>query len=72
MPEPGKKRVYAEARAVAAFLVQEQEHLSLTDLAKCFDRDLSALSRAAGRIRESLRDSSRLNERVSSLRKQLV
>jgi len=72
LSEPGKKRVYAEARAVAAFFVQEEKHLSLTDLAKCIDRDISALSRAAGRIRERLRDSSELNERVSSLKKRLT
>ncbi len=30
--EPGKKQPGAEARAMAAYLVQEEEHLSLTDL----------------------------------------
>ena len=49
--EPGKKQPGAEARAIAAYLVQEEEHLSLTDLGSFLNRDLAALSRAAGRIR---------------------
>jgi putative transposase len=48
--EPGKRQPAAEARAVAALLVQENNHTALTDLGKIFSRDLSALCKAAGRI----------------------
>ncbi len=37
-------------RAITTVLVQEEEHLSLTGLSKRLNRDLAALSRAAGRI----------------------
>jgi len=72
LSEPGKKRPYAEARAITAFLVQEEEHLSLTDLGKLLHRDLAALSRAAGRIRERLNDNPKLNAKISSIKKQLA
>jgi putative transposase len=49
---PGKKQPAAEARAVAAYLVQEREGLSLTELGIFLRRDIAALSRAAGRLRE--------------------
>ena len=68
---PGKKRPFAEARAIIAVLLQEKEHLSLTELGKRCNRNLSALSRAAGRIRERLREGSILKDRISSLKKQL-
>ncbi|MBU0673440.1 MAG: transposase, partial [Proteobacteria bacterium] len=51
LSEPGKKQPAAMARAIVAYLVQEEDH-SLTDLGNLVRRDLSALSRAAGRIRE--------------------
>jgi putative transposase len=72
LSEPGKTRLFAEARAVAAFLVQEEEHLSLTDLGKLLNRDLAALSRAASRIRDRLRVNSKLAKRVSSLREKIL
>ncbi len=71
LPEPGKKRLFAEARAVVALLVLEEEHLSLTDLGKLFNRDLAALSRAASRLRGKLCEKSKLASRVSSLQKRL-
>ena len=67
----GKKQPGAEARAVAAYLVQEEKHLSLTDLGNFLDRDLAALSRAAGRIRERAKENPELAEKIISSRKQL-
>jgi putative transposase len=51
----GKQQPAAEARAVAAYLVQDAERLSLTDLGRYVRRDISALSRSAGRLRARLR-----------------
>lgn len=67
LSEPGKQRLFAEARAVAAFLVQEERDLSLTDLGKRFNRDLAALSRAAGRLRDRISNNPNLADRVSAL-----
>jgi len=47
---PGKARPMAEARGVAAAIVQESSHLRLTDLAKLLRRDNSAHSKAARRL----------------------
>lgn len=46
----GKTRRYAEARAVAALIVRESCHLTLTGLAKWCGRDVSAMGKAADRI----------------------
>jgi chromosomal replication initiation ATPase DnaA len=66
--EPGMKRGLAEVRAVPALLVQNQENQLLTELAKRLHRDLSALSRAVARIRQSLIEDPRLDEWLSFLR----
>ena len=66
--EPGKKQPCAEARGIAAYLVQEEEHLSLTDLGNILNRDSSALSRAAGRLRERKRNNSNLADKIASTR----
>lgn len=47
---PGKVRPMAEARGVAAAIVQESSHLRLTDLANLLGRDNSALAKAARRV----------------------
>ncbi|MEA2116807.1 MAG: helix-turn-helix domain-containing protein [Thermodesulfobacteriota bacterium] len=70
--ESGKKQPGAEARAIASYLVQEEEHLSLTELGNILHRDSSALSRAAGRIRERKKNNSNLADRVASTRGHLV
>lgn len=66
--DPGKRQPAAEARAVAALLVQENNHTALTDLGKIFSRDLSALSRAAGRIRERLRTDPELQGKIKTIK----
>ena len=70
--EPGKKQPGAEARAIVAFLVQEEEHLSLTELGTFIDRDLAALSRAAGRIRERVKENFELADKISLSREKLL
>ncbi|MBU0462341.1 MAG: hypothetical protein KKE12_01780 [Proteobacteria bacterium] len=69
---PGKKQPSASARAVAAYFVQEEEYLSLTDLGNFAHRDLAALSRAAGRIRERIIDDFDLADKVALTREQLL
>ena len=49
---PGKSRHYSEARAVAALIVRETSHLSITNLARLLDRDVSALGRSVLHIME--------------------
>ena len=66
--EPGNRQPAAEARAVAALLVQENNHTALTDLGKIFSRDVSALSRAAGRIRERLRNDAELQGKIKTIK----
>ena len=66
--DPGKRQPAAEARAVAALLVQENNHTALTDLGMIFSRDLSALSRAAGRIRERLRTDPELQGKIKTIK----
>ena len=46
----GKARPMTEARAIASAIVQTAPHLRLTELAKLFGRDISALGKAAQRI----------------------
>jgi len=69
--EPGKKQPAAEARAVIAFLVQEREGLSLTELGKYTRRDIAALSRAAGRIFEKTKRDTALGERLRNINLQI-
>lgn len=69
--EPGKKQPAAEARAVMAFLVQESEGLSLTELGTYLKRDIAALSRAAGRIRERKTTDSGLQSRLKRVERVL-
>ena len=66
--EPGKRQPAAEARAAAALLVQENNHTALTDLGKIFSRDLSALSKAAGRIRERLQNDVELQGKIKTIK----
>ena len=70
--EPDKKQPGAEAKAIAAYLVQEEEHLSLTELGNILNRDSSALSRTVGRIRERKRNNANLADRVASTRGRLL
>lgn len=46
----GRRKPYAEARAVAAWLVRQFDELQLKDLGKKLHRDLSGLSQASRRI----------------------
>ncbi len=64
--EPSKRQSAAEA-----YLVQENECLSLTDLGTILGRDLSALSRASSRIRGRLKEDPELEKKVATIKKQI-
>jgi len=57
----------AEMRAMAAWVVQNIEGLTLTSLAVELDRDLSALSRAAGRLRQRMAEDEELKIRAEKI-----
>jgi putative transposase len=71
LAEPGKRQPAAAARAVAAYLVQEAEHLTLTELRGLLGRDITALSRAAERLRLRTESDVGLARQVASVRRRL-
>lgn len=68
---PGKGRAAATGRAVAALLVREAEHVTLTKLGRVVNRDVTALSRAAERLRARMRSDSGLAQKVAAVRLRL-
>jgi len=52
--EPGKGRLHSEVRAMAAFIVQRLEGVTLSSLAEEMGRELSAISQAAGRLHQRM------------------
>jgi len=58
----GKERPFTEARAVASLLVQERSHLSLTELGRALNRDISPLGRVGRRLQREASQDSRLRE----------
>jgi putative transposase len=68
---PGKTRLAAEARAVAALLVRNAKGLTLSELAAFFDRDLSGLSQAARRIERRIKTDGLLCDKLNRLAKNL-
>jgi REP element-mobilizing transposase RayT len=63
MYEPGNGRPYSELRAMAALIIQDSEAITITSLAKELGRDLSALSKSAGRLRMRMRKDESLQEK---------
>ena len=68
---PGKHQPGAEARAVMAYFAQEAGKPSLTELGKYFQRDPTAMSRAAGRLRERLANDRALTARLKKVKSSL-
>jgi hypothetical protein len=66
-----RKRDVAEARALAALLVRESSHLSLTGLARELGYDLSNLSQAAARIEKKIQSNAGLAKAVDNLKRDL-
>jgi hypothetical protein len=65
---PGKQQPGAEARAVVAYLSQEAGKPPLTELGRYFHRDPPAISRAAGRVRERLKNDLELATRLKKVK----
>ena len=68
MYEKGRKREGARLRAIAAFIVQDMDGVSMTALATELGRDLSAVSRAAGRMRQELVGNEQLQMQLDRIR----
>ena len=68
---PGKHQPAAEARAVVALLVQEAGKPSLTELGRYLHRDPTAISRAAGRLRERMKKDRALAIRLKRVHTEL-
>ena len=71
LAEPGKRQPAAIGRAVVAYLVQDAENLTLTELSDYVRRDIAALSRAAERLRAHVKSDSGLAIRIAAVRQQL-
>ncbi len=69
---PGKQQPAAEARAVVSYLVQDAEKPSMTELGKYLRRDISALSRAAGRLRTRLSEDQELADKLGIIESKLA
>ena len=69
---PGKERPFTEARAVASLLVQDLPHLSLTELGRALNRDISPLGRVGRRLWREAAQDDRLRDLVEKVREELV
>ena len=67
----GKQRKLSKPRSIAAYIVQETEHLSLTELGKELKRNLSGLSRAVSRLDARMRNDKVLFDRVRKIKETL-
>ena len=67
----GKVRPGSEARACAALLIQEQEGITLTELGRYLNRDLSSLSQSANRLRKRIVNDKKAERRIDFARKSL-
>jgi len=68
---PGKAQPAAEARAIVALLVRNADSLSLSELAKFLNRDLSGLSQAALRVERRSATDNVLRKRLDSVSERL-
>jgi REP element-mobilizing transposase RayT len=64
---PGKQRPFSEARALAAWLVQESPHLSLVALGRLVKRDISPLGRAGRRLAKRAGEDETLRKRAEEV-----
>jgi len=65
--EQGRGRIHSEARAMAAFIVQGLEGVTLTSLAEEMGRELSALSQSAGRLRNRMIENQPLRKKAEKI-----
>ncbi len=65
--EQGKGRLHSEARAMAAFIVQGLEGVTLTLLAEEMGCELSAISQAAGRLHQRMSENESLGQKAKRI-----
>jgi len=68
---PGKRRPFNEARALAALIIGESPHLSLTELGRLMDRTVGPLGRAARLFSRKASNDARLRELKTEALKRL-
>ena len=68
LSSPGRRRDVSEAMAMAALLVLEAEHLTLTGLSVLVDRDISGLSQGARRLQARLMTDQSLQEKMKRIK----
>jgi chromosomal replication initiation ATPase DnaA len=62
---PGKDRVFAEARAVAAWLIRDSDHLSVTEFGRLVaGRDVSSLCQGINRLLKRAESDEELRDRM--------
>ncbi|GEM_PF-139242 len=66
--EPNRMPGLAEARAVMALLIRDQDHLSLTDLGRRLNRDVDVINRAAKQLLRRMETNLSLADRVETVR----
>ncbi len=69
LASPSRERIFAEARAVATQLVGEQGHLTLVELSRLLNRNVSSLSHCLRRMRLRLLDDRQLLGRLLAARR---
>ncbi len=65
-----QKRI-SEPRSVAAMIVRDISHLSLTELSRRIERDMSGLSQAAGRLDKKMNSDQGLSKKVDKIMKNI-
>jgi len=71
LQSPGKMRPYTEARAMAALIVHEASHLSLTELGIFLHHDIAPLGRAAQLLAKKAGGDHMLAQRIGDLQREL-
>jgi len=67
MYEPGNGHPCSEVRGMTAMIIQDNESLTLTSLAKELGRELSALSKTAERVRQRIRGEDAMKKRHAEI-----
>jgi chromosomal replication initiation ATPase DnaA len=71
LERPGKERRFSEARNVAALLVRDCEHLSLTEFGSRVNRDISSLSQGVSRLLKRAEADRNLSEKIEMIQSRL-
>jgi hypothetical protein len=72
LAQSGKQRKISEARTMAAWLIRENECLSLTELGRRTKRDISSLSQGINRLLKRAAQDNALAERMGRIRSDLA